>query len=243
MQWEANKDLTLTGGSSINSGASQCYSSSLSELDKCLHTNYWHFLIYCCNQAFAGENVKFLLKVIGFKRAWDNVFAQAGQYTDRACMVMFKSALELYLAMVYEPTAIQQINVEAKIYGQLRTMFEEAAKLVASDRPPTPSSTRSVVAPWDEPLIDQSNDRNERIEMANLVTRNSSDAESARRVLELTQPVEPNDRLIGFHIPGDFSKAVFDAAYGSVKQMVWQDTWPKYLSTTKNMDQRCEISI
>lgn len=242
-QWEATKDLTLNSGSSTITGSSKNRLGSVSELENCLHNDYSQFFFYACNKEYAGENIKFLLKVINFKKQWDIMFVKAGEHTDRARMAMYRAALEIYVSMVYTLTSSETINVEHLIYQQLGRLFDEAATLVASDRPPTPNSARSVVAPWDEPLIDQSNDRNERLQMASLASRGSCDAASTQRIVDLNERIDPNDKLIGFSIPAAFGKDCYDSAYGSIRSMVWSGAWQNWVNLSKNVDQHSEHSL
>ena len=232
-QWELNRDNGFPFALSI---ISNTRSTTVSELDECLHGDFSQFLVYCCWSAFTGESTKFLLKVLNFQKRWDMVFLQAGDEVDRARMAMFRAAVEIYLSMIYAPTAMQQINVDSNIYSQLDQLFNAAGTLVASGRPPTISSNGSIVAPWDEPLIDQSNDRNDRlIQMSNLGRCDLSDIKDTQCIVDLDEVVE-DDKLIGFNIPAEFGRHCFDEAYASVKEMVYNNSWHNWINTFEKMD-------
>ncbi|KAL8790284.1 MAG: hypothetical protein Q9195_006442 [Heterodermia aff. obscurata] len=230
-QWEFNKDNGFPFAISITSGASITRSTSISDLDECLTGDFSQFLVYCCWSAFTGESTKFLLKVLNFQKRWDIVFLQAGDDVDRARMAMFRAAVEIYLSMVYYPTAISQINVDHKIYRQLDRLFKAAGTLLASDRPSTSHSNGSIVAPWDEPLIDQSNDRNDRlIQMASLGRDDSADVKDTECIVDLDEVIE-DDKLFGFKIPAEFGRHCFNDAYASIKEMVYKNSWSHWVKT------------
>ena len=235
-QWELNKDNGFPFAISITSGTSNARSTSVSELDECLHGDFSQFLVYCCWAALTGESTKFLIKVLNFQKRWDIIFLQAGDDVDRARMAMFRAAVEIYLSTVYGPTAIEQINVEHSIYRQLDRLFKAAGTLLASDRPPTSRSNGSIVAPWDEPLIDQSNDRNDRfIQMASLGRCDCYDAKDTQCIVDLDEVVE-NDKLIGFNIPAEFGRHCFNDAYASVKEMVYNNSWQNWVNTVEKLE-------
>ena len=235
-QWEQNKDDGFPFALSITSGTSNARSAVVSDLDECLHGDFSHFYVYCCWSAFTGESTKFLIKVLSFQKRWDMIFLQAGDELDRARMAMFRAAVEIYLSMVYYPTAITQINVDYKIYLQLDRLFKAAGILLASDRPPTSHYNGSVVAPWDEPMIDQSNDRNDRlIQMANLACCGSTDSNDTECIVDLHEVVE-DDKLIGFNIPAGFGRDCFDGAYKSIKELVFKNSWSQWVKTEEYKD-------
>ena len=239
-QWELNRDNGFPFALSI---ISNTRSTSVSELDECLHGDFSQFLVYCCWSAFTGESTKFLIKVLNFQKRWDIVFLQAGKDVDRARMAMFRAAVEIYLSMIYSPTAIEQINVEHSIYRQLDLLFKAAGTLLASDRPPTSRSNRSMVAPWDEPLIDQSNDRNDRlIQMANLGRCDLSDIKDTQCIVDLDEVVE-DDKLAGFNIPAEFGRHCFDEAYASIKEMVYNNSWQNWVNTLDKLEYGSRTSL
>lgn len=232
---QAVKDLGLSRGSSLVSFSSKGGRwSPIAELDECIRNKHASFLKFATGQLLMGENVQFLLKVLNFKKQWDLVFTQAGSDAMRARYAMYRAAVNIYVCMVCNATAIQQINVESHVYKQLDRLFGEAAALVASARPGTPNSALAQICPWEEPLIDQSNDRNERIEMANFNSRLSFDHESTEPIVNLDEPVDPNDKLVGIEIPIGFNKFCFDEAYASIRNMVWSGPWQTYVGRNKD---------
>lgn len=243
-QWELNKNSSLSTGSSMITGSSKDYQPTVSDLEDCLRNNHYPFFLFSSTEAYCAESVKFLIKVMNFKNQWDMVFIKAGAEVERAHYALYRAALDIYLSFVYHPTADQQINVESKYYEDLKFIFSAAANLIASDRPPTPNSTssRSIVAPWDEPLIDQSNDRTERLQMASLGPRDSSDGLSTQLIINFNQSADPNDKLVGFKIPAGFGKNCFDGAYGSIITMIWSGPWQHFLTSNK-LEQNTQRSL
>ena len=235
VNYQAAKDLGLSTGSSLVSYSSKGGRwSPISELDECIRSGHESFLKFAKEGLFIAENVQFLIKVLKFKRVYDLTFAQAGSEAERARYAMFRDAVNIYVCMVCNDTAIQQINVESFVYKHLDNLFGPAAVLVAAARPGSPNSALAQVCPWEEPLIDQSNDRNDRIEMANLSSRLSFDNESTEPIINLNEPIDPNDKLIGIKIPVGFNKFCFDEAYASVRNMVWSGPWQTYVSLNKD---------
>ena len=43
-----------------------------------------------------------------------------------------------------------------------------------------------------------------------------------------------NDPLDGVQVPGEFDERVFDAAYKSIRYMVWSETWQRYMQWRRN---------
>ena len=232
-QWELNRDVGFPFALSI---ISNTRSTSVSELDECLHGDFSQFLVYCCWSALTGESTKFLIRVLNFQKRWDIVFLQAGNEVDRARKAMFRAAVEIYLCMIYGPTAIEQINVEHAIYCRLDRLFKAAGILLASDRPPTPCFNGCPVAPWEEPLIDQSNDRHDRlIQMASLGRCESVDAKETQCIVDLNEVIE-DDKLAGFNIPAEFGRQCFNEAYASIKAMVYNNSWQNWVNTVEKLE-------
>ena len=234
-QWEAAKNLGISTGSSVITDSSKNRLSPMGELEECLRTKHDSFLAYSARHELSAENIQFLLKVLNFKKQWDLLFTKAGAETERARMAMYRAAVNIYICMVYNATAIQPINVESAVYKQLNYLFGDAAALVAGPRPSTPDSTLAQICPWDEPLIDQSNDRNERLQMAYLQNRHSFDNGSTEPIINLNEPLDPNDKLIGFKVPAYFADNCFDKAFASVKYMVWAGPWQNYSKMDKDV--------
>ena len=187
----------------------------------------------------SSENIIFLTKVLGFQRKWAMDFPKIRD-SSRACMGMFRAALSIYVTLVHSETASYPINIESPIYAKLESIFGVATKLVASrynsESPLTPISS---VTPWDEPQqeplvefpmleLPRSQDPSRSISLSTPPARRSVDNDSREHIIPLDD--DSQDSLAGFPIPAEFDEHVFDAAFKSIKYMVWSETWQRYMN-------------
>ncbi len=213
---------------------------SMESLDECLTTNWDGLQVYASCMELNGENVLFLTRILGFQRKWDMDFPKI-RNSSRARMGMFRAALSIYVTLVHSETASYPINIESPIYANLESIFGAATKLVASRRSSESSSTPiSSVTPWDEPqqepLVESSmleSSQQETFPMRNMSlstppARRSIDNDSREHII--SRDHDPQDSLAGFPIPAGFGEHVFDAAFKSIKYMVWSETWQRYMN-------------
>ena len=210
---------------------------SMESLDECLATNCDGLQVYASCMELNGENIIFLTKVLGFQRKWVMDFSKVRD-SSRARMGMFRAALSIYVTLVHSETASYPINIESPIYARLESVFGAATKLVASRRnSESPLTPISSVTPWDEPqqepLVDSPmlgspmlESPGETFPMRNMPARRSIDNDSREHIIALDD--DPQDSLVGFQIPAEFNEHVFDAAFKSVKYMVYCETWQRY---------------
>ena len=211
---------------------------SMESLDACLTTNCDGLQVYASCMELNGENIIFLSKVLGFQRKWTMGSSKA-RNSSRACMGMFRAALSIYVTLVHSATASYPINIESHIYAKLESIFAAATKVVASRRnselPLTPISS---VTPWDEPQQESLPESpilespGETYPMRNMSLSTPParriDNDSREHIISLDD--DPQDFLVGFQIPAEFDEHVFDAAFKSVKYMVWSETWQRYMN-------------
>ncbi len=213
---------------------------SMESLDECLTTNWDGLQVYASCMELNGENILFLTRILGFQRKWDMDFPKIRD-SSRARMGMFRAALSIYVTLVHSETASYPINIESPIYANLESIFGAATKLVASRRSSeSPSTPISSVTPWDEPqqepLVESSmleSSQQETYPMRNMSlstppARRSIDNDSREHIISLDD--DPQDSLAGFPIPAEFGEHVFDAAFKSIKYMVWSETWQRYMN-------------
>ena len=212
---------------------------SMESLDECLATNYDGLQVYSSCMELNGENIIFLTKVLGFQRKWAMDFSKI-RNSSRARMGMFRAALSIYVTLVYTDTASYPINIESPIYAKLESIFGAATKLVASRRnSESPSTPISSVTPWDEPqqeplvespMLESSGEmypmRN--MSLSTPPARRSIGNDSREYIISLDD--DPQDSLAGFQIPAEFGEHVFNAAFKSIKYMVWSETWQRYMN-------------
>lgn len=211
---------------------------SMESLDECLTTCCDGLQVYASCMELNGENIIFLTRVLGFERKWDMDFPKIRD-RSRARMGMFRAALSIYVTLVHSDTASYPINIESPIYATLESIFGAATKLVASRRnSESPLTPISSVTPWDEPqqepLIESPmlESPGGTYPMRNMSStppaRRSIDNDSREHIIPLDD--DPQDSLAGFQIPAEFGEHVFDAAFKSIKYMVWSETWQRYMN-------------
>ena len=73
------------------------------------------------------------------------------------------------------------------------------------------------------------------------MSRQGLETESQEYIIQVTNPVDDEgsvnssgvgapDPFEGVKVPADFDETVFDAAFNSVKYMVWTGTWQRYMT-------------
>ena len=212
---------------------------SMESLDECLDTNCDGLQVYASCMELNGENIIFLTKVLDFQKKWAIDFLKVRD-SSRARMEMFRAALSIYVTLVHSDTASYPINIESSIYAKLESVFGIATKLVASRRnSEAPLTPISSVTPWDEPqqepLVESPmlESPGEIYPMRNMSlstppARRSIDNDSREHIISLDD--NPPDSLGSFQIPAEFDKHVFNAAFKSIKYMVWSETWQRYMN-------------
>jgi hypothetical protein len=230
----------------------------MESLDECLAGDYDGLQLYASCMELNGENIIFLTKVLAFNTACQKVFHETCKSTSdfrRARTEMFRVGLSIFVSLIHSATAPYPINIEFSIYKRLDAIFGPATTLVArpnylrSDSITT--ATSSSITPWDEPLDHDgavsSSDENPFAENSfpmhsmssgGLSTPSSAKVkgnESSEHIVSV-RPGEADgaaegvaiDPLQGVRVPGDFDERVFDAAFKSVRYMVWTETWQRY---------------
>ncbi len=226
---------------------------TMSSLNSCLGSDYDALLDYTTTVSFNGENIVFLTRVLAFEKTWNDSLANTSDDLERRAHVnlaMFRSALSIYISLVYSDTATWPINVDYKIYNNLERIFGEAAKIVAARHPASRATSTSVVSPWDDPIrpieadplshsgSHTSSPAGEAYPMGNMgrshsQTRSlmSTTGESEAHIipnLETDGDADPSDPLNSFLIPEEFDIHCFEAAYKSIQFMVWSQTWQDF---------------
>ena len=211
---------------------------SMESLDECLATNCDGLQVYASCMELNGENIIFLTKTLDFQEKWTMDLSKIRD-SSRARMAMFRAALSIYVTLVHSETASYPINIESPVYARLESIFGAPTKLVASKRnsdlPLTPISS---VTPWDEPPSEPLTEfpmfesPRETYPMRSMTlstppARRSIDNDSREHIISLDENLQ--DSLAGFQIPAEFSEHVFDAAFKSIKYMVWSETWQRYM--------------
>ena len=237
-QATADRSLISSGSMTTGSIASKRGGKlhSMESLDECLNNNCTDLKRYASRVELNGENVVFLVKVLEFQSQWDRIFSRNPDF-NKARSLMFRAALNVYLNLVYDKTAMYPINVESPIYQHLHKTFGAAAEIMAlAKRGSVHSSPNSIVTPWDEPLETDGHSIALESEAVLVLPPPSTrlgpqfdSNESALHMISPDMPLNPLDPLAGVSAPVNFNECVFEAAFKSIKYMVWTETWQRYM--------------
>jgi hypothetical protein len=160
---------------------------------------------WTASREFTAENTIFLREVRNFKKKWSSLrtvtTAQRRQMHNEASLIFF--------TLVNPFTAETPINIEYKIFKKLQRQFEgiEYDPYMPRSRTPSdpmsPAARENVVCPWENTL-----DRPASFESSS----SASSTASTRSI-----------------VPSEFTDDVFDAAFESIKYLVFTNTWPRYV--------------
>ncbi|KAL8726979.1 MAG: hypothetical protein Q9166_006342 [cf. Caloplaca sp. 2 TL-2023] len=207
---------------------------TMESLDACLAGNYDSLQVYSSCMELNGENIIFLTKVLAFRLACQKAFhttCNSSTEFRRARTDMFRNALGIFITLVHSQTATYPINIESPIYNRLETIFGPATALVAIYKAPSRTSSLSAT-PWDDPGSGTSPTRE--FPMRSLSKPpskyNGNDNGSSEHIVGITDHDDSvTESGIPFEVPVDFDESVFDAAYKSIRYMVWSETWQRYM--------------
>ena len=230
----------------------------MESLDECLATSPDDLQMYASTMELNGENIIFLTRALSFKETCSQAFQHSCHSTvefRRSRRAMFRIALSIFISLVHARTATYPINIESVIYARLDAIFGAATALVASEKHSRSSSIAtgesSSATPWDEPQCEYDEHGNESFPLHSIggntsprpprptFNQKGSVNESREHIVQLTTVVNEDgstagiggvDPLEGVKVPADFDEKVFDAAFKSVRYMVWTETWQRYMS-------------
>ena len=218
---------------------------------------------YACGMELNGENIMFLMRVQDFTRQCQQTFDKACKSSPefhRARRAMFRVALNIYMSLVHAKTAHPYpINIESAIYQSLDSTFGPATIIVATQVSNRSSSlsSESDVTPWDDnaapdyfnkSLAATSDEQSYHLQpMASplspgLRKQSRIRSESSEYIVTPSLPCaetpgegvdSKDDPFHRVQVPADFDQKVFDAAYKSIRYMVWTGTWQNYQSLSR----------
>lgn len=232
---------------------------SMHSLEQCLSSNHDDLQVYASCMELNGENIVFLTRVMKFRSSCVQTLqatCRSRPEFQKARTIMFRIALSIFVSLVHARTATYPINIESVIYARLDSIFGPATTLVASaersDSASIAIGTSSSVTPWDEPKGERDEYGNGSYPMGTIsgdtlaqprpiISKQGLDTESQEHIIKVTNlvsddgSVDPSDDgafdpFQGVEVPADFDEMVFDAAFKSVKYMVWTETWQRYMS-------------
>ncbi|KAL8902966.1 MAG: hypothetical protein Q9171_007551 [Xanthocarpia ochracea] len=205
-------------------------------MEDCLINNgleYNAFYHFCTTKTFNGENLVFLHRTIKFKLDWRRLFNLLNVSHDTARLRLYREALDIYLTLIWK-TAKYPLNLPSQISRDLNALFEDAATIVAANRPSAPRLD-SNVTPWDEPTEPFSSAGDH---LLRPMLRRSLDKGSATELI--SEPdlgptsLDPSDALTDFPIPASFDESCFDAAFASIKHMMWEQPYQDFMKSKRN---------
>jgi hypothetical protein len=173
-------------------------------------------ITWAASREFTAENTIFLREVRNFKCKW----ASLRTVTTAQRRQMFTEASLIFFTLVNPFTAETPINIEYKIFRCLQDIFADveydpykpeggagsAPSSAPGTAPQSPSIKENVVCPWENIL-----NRPTSID-SNGSGSSSSTTTSVRNI-----------------VPSQFTENVYDAAFDSIKYLVFTNTWPKYV--------------
>lgn len=204
---------------------------SRSALERCLKEDSSALLRFAAAKEFSGENVIFLNYVRDWKASWAETSQMKPEYDwnhdpQYHRLHLFKIAVEIYAVCVDLQTAEFPINIESQIYSHLTKMFDEAAQSIGQS-----VSMRNVPEFYNMAPT-------HRKKLSTVIT-----VEEDTHALCLDAYGNENQSIINIDprvpdsviVPADFTIHVFDQAERSIKNLVFTNTWPKFINTSNDL--------
>ncbi|KAF2466308.1 uncharacterized protein BDR25DRAFT_237380 [Lindgomyces ingoldianus] len=178
--------------------------ASMQALEFCVDNNIEPLISWAASREFTAENTIFLREVRNWKKKW----APLTTVTTAQRRQMFTEASLIFFTLINPFTAETPINIEYKIFRSLQSLFAtvEFDPYRPTSRVGTPDSTQereNVVCPWEDVL--------------NRPTSIKSDVSASSTA---------STRSL---VPSQFTENIFDAAFESIKYLVFTNTWPRYV--------------
>lgn len=180
--------------------------ASMQALEFSIENSIEPLITWAAAREFTAENTIFLREVRNFKKKWSSLKT----VTTAQRRQMFNDASLIYFTLVNPFTAETPINIEYKIFKTLQNTFSDVEFDPYMPRSKTPEALKSpvmrenVVCPWEDTLS-----RPASIESSHSTSSNASGSKCI--------------------VPSDFTDEVFDAAFESIKYLVFTNTWPRYV--------------
>lgn len=179
--------------------------ASMQALEFSIEHSIEPLISWAASREFTAENTVFLREVRNFKKKW----ASLRSVTTAQRRQMFTEASLIFFTLINPFTAETPINIEYKIYRTLQGVFSEVEydpyPNMPGSAPQSPSTRENVVCPWEDVL-----ERPTSIDSTNTTSTTAS-----------TRSL----------VPSHFTENVFDAAFESIKYLVFTNTWPRYVES------------
>ncbi|PSN74900.1 hypothetical protein BS50DRAFT_540537 [Corynespora cassiicola Philippines] len=208
----ATETSTLSSTSSNSQNSTRLFLSkelkpkaSMQALEFSIEHSIEPLIAWAASREFTAENTIFIREVRNFKKKW----SELETVTTSQRRQMFNEASLIYFTLVNPFTAETPINIDYKIYKALQNVFanmeyDPYRPQSPQTAPQSPSEIReNVVCPWEETLS----------RPASIDSNLSASTTSSVRSI----------------VPSEFTEDIFDAAYESIKYLVFTNTWPRYV--------------
>lgn len=162
-------------------------------------------ITWAASREFTAENTIFLREVRNFRKKWSPLTT----VTTAQRRQMFTEASLIYFTLINPFTAESPINIEYKIFKTLQSVFAGVEFDPYMPRSKTPDDVKNpvlrenVVCPWEDTFS----------RPASIDSNHTASSTSSTRSL----------------VPSEFTDEVFDAAFESIKYLVFTNTWPRYV--------------
>ena len=179
--------------------------ASMQALELSIEQNIEPLIVWAATKEFTAENAIFLREVRNWRKKWSSL----KQVSTAQRRQMFNEASLIYFTLINPFTAETPINIEYKIFKVLQNLFAGMEYDPYMPRSKTPDDVKSpvtrenVICPWEETLSRPAS-------MQSDITTFSTSSTSSI-------------------IPSEFREDIFDAAYESIKYLVFTNTWPRYV--------------
>ncbi|KAJ5086450.1 hypothetical protein NUU61_007757 [Penicillium alfredii] len=252
---QAWDEMRSSGVTKLDSGASHSKSetstTSIPEaysrraLERCLAEDSSMLLRFAAAKEFSGENIIFLNYVRDWKAAWARITTTKPTYDwvrdpQYHRLHFFKIALEIYAACVDLKTAEFPINIESRIYTDLQAVFGDgvqyiSAAILARGAANAGADTRVYRNLPDSYTMNPSSHRKKSSAIV-VVDEDThalclDDYPHENQSIMHIEPRVPNTVAVS----PVFGNGVFDQAEKSVKNLVFTNTWPKFVDSSSDL--------
>jgi hypothetical protein len=179
--------------------------ASMQALEFSIEHSIEPLIAWAASREFTAENCIFLREVRNFKKKWGALT----NVTTAQRRQMFNEASLIFFTLINPFTAETPINIEYKIFKTLQNIFANVEFDPYMPRSKTPEDMSipvpkdNVVCPWEDTLS----------RPASIDSNTTTSSTASVRAI----------------VPSEFNMDVFDAAFDSIKYLVFTNTWPRYV--------------
>ncbi|KZM20362.1 hypothetical protein ST47_g8523 [Ascochyta rabiei] len=179
--------------------------ASMHALELSIEQNIEPLIVWAATKEFTAENAIFLREVRNWRKKWSSLKVVSTAQRRQ----MFNEATLIYFTLINPFTAESPINIEYKVFKVLQDVFAGMEYDPYMPRSATPDDIKSpvirenVICPWEETLSRPASVQSD-------ITTSSTSSSSSI-------------------IPSEFNEDIFDAAYESIKYLIFTNTWPRYV--------------